>query len=62
MDVIDRLQTVKDLEGHIARYEFNFNTNTDYDKGYLDGMRFAVRLVRLQEEKNVGQIAINWEV
>ncbi len=61
MDVIDRLQTVKDLEGHIARYEFNC-TKTEYDRGYLDGMRFAVRLVRLQEEKNVGQIAINWEV
>ena len=61
MDVIDRLQTVKDLEGHIARYQFNCGM-TPYDEGYLDGMRFAVRLVRLQEEKNVGQIAINWEV
>ena len=59
---IDQDKLVRDLLGHKARYEFNCNRDmSERDRGYLDGIDFAVRIVRLQEDSGIGQVKFDFD-
>lgn len=57
--LIDKERTIEAIQASISRFEPH--QANKYDEGLLDGLRFAVRIVRLQEEAEVGQVAFMWE-
>ena len=60
--VIDKNKLLMDLQTHLNRYMHNCGcAPCRYDDGYVNGISFAIRLVRLQEEAQVGQVAFEWE-
>lgn len=60
--IIDRNKLIEDLQNHIARYEWNITCKqTEYDKGYLSGLRFAVRIISLQPESEIGQVKFDFD-
>ena len=57
--LIHKQATIDSIEHSVKRFEPHGNTK--YDEGFLDGMRFAIRIVKLQKEAEVGQVAFQWD-
>lgn len=57
--LIQKQETVDSIQQSINRFELH--SNTKYDEGFLDGLRFAIRIVKMQEEAVVGQVAFQWD-
>ena len=45
----------------MKRYEWNSGKKTEFDDGYLTGLRFAIKLIELQEAGVLGQVAFDWK-
>ena len=59
--LIDKGKTIADLQEHMKRYEWNTGKRTEFDDGYLTGLRFAIKLIELQEAGVLGQVAFDWK-
>ena len=57
--LIQKQATIESIEQSVKRFEPHGSTK--YDEGFLDGMKFAIRIVKLQEEAEIGQVAFQWE-
>lgn len=57
--LIHKQATITSIQESIKRFEAHCETK--YDEGFLDGLRFAIRIVSLQEEAVVGQVAFEWD-
>ena len=58
---IDKKKLLQDLKSHKQRMEWNCRSNNDYERGYLDALNFVVRVVQLQPESELGQVAFRFE-
>ena len=59
---IDKDRLIKDLTDHKARMAWNCQKcQSDYEKGYLQGIDFAIRIVGFQPEAELGQVAFQWD-
>lgn len=60
--LIEKEATIKSLEAHLTRFEqICVGKMRDVDIAYMNGIRFAIKLVKLQEEGIPGQVAFEWE-
>ena len=57
--LIQKQATIDSIQQSVKRFEPHCNTKDD--EGFLDGLRFAIRIVKLQEETEIGQVAFQWE-
>lgn len=59
---IDKEKLIKDLQDHKARMEWNIQKfPSDYGDGYLQGIDFAIRVVKLQQDSGIGQVAFDFD-
>lgn len=59
---IDKEKLIKDLRDHKARMEWNCQKCLgDYEKGYLQGIDFAIRVVEFQKDSGIGQVAFDFD-
>lgn len=60
--LIEKETAVKTLQEHLDRYERLCGQKiSDIDNGYMTGVRFAIKLISLQDEGVLGQITFDWE-
>lgn len=59
---IDKKKLIQDLRNHKMRMEWNCKKCMgEYEKGYLQGIDFAIRVVEFQKESELGQVAFRFE-
>ena len=59
---IDKNKLLKDLRSHKERMTWNCQKCLgDYEKGYLQGIDFAIRAVELQEDNGIAQVTFDFD-
>lgn len=59
---IDKERLIKDLRDHKARMEWNCSGRMgERERGYLDAINFTLRLIDLQPESGIGQVAFKFD-
>lgn len=60
--LIEKEAVIKSLENHLTRFDqLCMGKMRDVDIAYMNGIRFAIKLIKLQEEGILGQVAFEWE-